>query len=70
MNKLKKILKESNIKYSDICKSLNIKSSGTVSLKINGKAYFTTKEAISLKKMINEKTGKTYSLEDLFELNE
>ena len=62
MKSLKEIIREANISYNDICSALSIKSAGTVSLKIN----FTTKEASNLKKLINEKTGKKYSLEDLF----
>ena len=62
MKSLKEIIREANISYNDICSALSIKSAGTVSLKIN----VTTKEASNLKKLINEKTGKKYSLEDLF----
>lgn len=66
MYKLKQILKENNIKNSDVAEILNIKSLSTVSLKLNGKADFTTKEANLLKKYINEKAGTEYKLEDLF----
>jgi uncharacterized protein HemY len=66
MYKLKEVLKEHNIKNSDVAKILNIKSLSTVSLKINHKAYFTTKEANALKNYINEIAGTEYKLEDLF----
>lgn len=66
MKSLKEIIKEANISYNDICLALSIKSAGTVSLKVNGKANFTTKEASNLKKLINERTGEKYLLEDLF----
>lgn len=66
MKSLKEIIREANISYNDICLALSIRSAGTVSLKVNGKANFTTKEASNLKKLINERTGKKYSLEDLF----
>ena len=45
MGKLKEVLKENNIKQSEIASRLNIKSLSTINLKLNGKANFTTKEA-------------------------
>ena len=64
---LKAILKDEKITNKDVQECLNIKSLSTVSLKINGKANFTTNEAILLKKLINEKSGKKYTLEQLFD---
>lgn len=66
MYKLREILKENNIKNSDVAKILDIKSLSTVSLKLNNKSVFTTKEANALKNYINEKAGTEYKLEDLF----
>lgn len=66
MYNLKRIIKEAKLTQSDISKFLNIKSLSTVNLKINGKADFTTKEALSLKKLINDRSNKNYLLEDLF----
>ena len=66
MDKLKKVLKEHNIKNSEVAELLNIKSLSTISLKLNGKAEFTTKEATILKNYINEKANTEYKLEDLF----
>ena len=53
MYKLREILKDNNIKNTDVAEILNIKSLSTVSLKINGKAEFTAKEASILKNYIN-----------------
>lgn len=64
---LKSILKEVGINYDDISNTLGIKSHSTISLKINGKANFTTVEASKLKKMLEEKSGRTYTFEELFE---
>ncbi len=64
---LKTILKRAGIKQQEIMETLDIKSLGTVSLEINGKAEFTTNEAKKLKKLINDRTGKDYKFEDLFE---
>lgn len=64
---LKTILKSAGIKQQEIMETLDIKSLGTVSLKINGKAEFSTSEAKKLKKLINDRTGKNYKFEDLFE---
>ena len=67
MGKIKEVLKENNIKQSEIASRLNIKSLSTINLKLNGKANFTTKEAAILKKIINEKANKEYTIEELFE---
>ena len=56
MQKLKDILKESNIKQADIANILDIKSLSTINLKLNGKAEFTTKEARQLKDYIVKNT--------------
>lgn len=66
MYKLREILKDNNIKNTDVAEILNIKSLSTVSLKINGKAEFTAKEASILKNYINEKAKTNYTIEDLF----
>lgn len=67
MDKLKKLLKEANIKNSDVAEELHIKSLSTVSLKLNGKANFTTNEAKILKNLINAKLDKNYTIEELFQ---
>ena len=66
MYKLREILKDNNIKNTDVAEILNIKSLSTVSLKINGKSEFTAKEASILKNYINEKAKTNYTIEDLF----
>lgn len=69
-NTLKKILKEACISHQEIGDALGIKSLGTVSLKVNGKAEFSASEAMKLKKLINNKTRKEYRFEDLFDSDE
>ena len=64
---LKSVLKDANIRQDEVASALNIKSLSTVNLKLNGKAVFTTKEASLLKKLINDKTGKNYTIEELFQ---
>lgn len=66
MDFLKKVLKEADIKQSEIATELNIKSLSTVNLKLNKKAEFTTEEARLLKNLINAKTNKNYTIEELF----
>lgn len=66
-NNLKNILKDASISHQEIGEELGIKSLGTVSLKVNGKAEFSASEAMKLKKLINNKTGKEYKFEDLFD---
>ena len=66
MLKLKKLLNELNIKQSDVMQIVGIKSLSTINLKLNGKAEFTTKEALNLKNYINKKSSRKYSLEELF----
>ena len=64
---LRKILKDLKISNEEIAHELQIKSLSTVSLKINGKADFSTKEAGLLKKLINTKSNKQYTFEELFD---
>lgn len=66
MTNLGKILRNLGITQQEVADTLEIKSLGTANLKINGKAIFTTKEANLLKKLINDRSEKKYSLEDLF----
>lgn len=68
-NNLRDIIKNAGISQQEIAKELNIKSLGTVSLKVNGKANWSTIEAMKLKRLINDKTNKNYTLEDLFPLD-
>ena len=69
-NNLKIILNDAGISHQEISDELGIKSLGTVSLKVNGKAEFSVSEAMKLKKLINSKTGKDYRFEDLFNSND
>ena len=64
---LRKILKDLKISNEEIAQELQIKSLSTVSLKINGKADFSTKEAGLLKKLINNKSSRQYTFEELFD---
>ena len=66
MSKLNEILKQNKIKQSELADFLSIKSMSTINLKINGKASFTTDEAKKIKKFINSRTTKQYSIEELF----
>lgn len=67
MDLLKKLIKDANITQGDVAKELNIKSLSTMSLKLNGKAEFTTGEAVKLKNLINSKLHTNYTIEELFE---
>ena len=67
MIQLKDVLKEANITQLDIANELGIRSLSTVNQKINNKSEFTVKEAISLRELIQRKTKKRYSIEELFE---
>ncbi len=67
MEDLNKILKDLGITQQEVADELQIKSLGTANLKINRKADFTTKEANLLKNLINSKSEKKYTLEDLFD---
>lgn len=68
MLKIRDLLKSGNISQEEVMKSLDIKSRSTISLKINGKAEFSAKEALILKDLINERNGSNYTLEELFSL--
>lgn len=67
---LKSILKTSKITNNMISNELGIKSLSTVSQKINHKSDFTVNEAIKLRDLIQRKTSKKYSIEELFEEDE
>ena len=66
MDDLKKILKSLNITDKDIADELELKSINIVNLKLSGKYNFTTKEATKLKRLINTKSDKQYTIEELF----
>ncbi len=66
MDDLKKILKSLNITDKDIADELELKSINIVNLKLSGKSNFTTKEATKLKKLINTKSDRQYTIEELF----
>lgn len=67
MIKLKELLKDAGITQFDIAKELDIKSLSTVNQKINNRSEFNVKEAILLRDLINRKTSKKYSIEELFD---
>lgn len=66
MENLKQILKDADITQLDIANELRIRSLSTVNQKINKKSEFTVNEAIQLRDLINNKTGKKYTIENLF----
>lgn len=66
MVKLKDILKDANITQLDIANELNIRALSTVNQKLNNKSDFTVKEARLLRDLIEKRTSKKYSLEELF----
>lgn len=66
MDQLKKILKEEDITQFDVANRLKIRSLSTVNQKINMKSNFTVHEAILLRDLINEKSSKKYTIEQLF----
>lgn len=70
MDSLKKILKDAGITYFELANSLNIKSLSTINQKMNKKSNFTFNEAKKIKNLIEEKTGKRYSIEELFSEND
>ena len=70
MKDLRTLLKDLNITQQEVAKELNIKSLSTINLKINGKASFTTTEATLLKNLINKKSNKKFTLEDLFPVSD
>lgn len=67
MIQLKDILKDANITQLDIANELGIRSLSTVNQKINSKSDFTVREAICLRDLIEKRTLKKYSIEELFE---
>lgn len=67
MKQLKEILKDANITQLDIANELNIRSLSTVHQKINNKSEFTVREAILLRNLITNITGKKYTIEELFQ---
>jgi len=69
MDRLKDILKDANITQLDVANELRIRSLSTVNQKINNKSDFTVREAILLRNLINNKTSRKYSIEELFDDN-
>ena len=69
MKLLKEIIQEVGITQQEIADALEIKSLSTINLKINGKYEFTTREASLLKNLINSKSNRNYTIEDLFGLS-
>ncbi len=67
MKQLKEILKDANITYLDIANKLKIRSLSTVNQKLNNKSEFTVREAILLRELITNITGKKYTIEELFQ---
>lgn len=67
MEQLKDILKNANITQLDIANELGIRSLSTIYQKINNKSDFTVNEAVKLKKLINKRINKNYSIEELFD---
>ena len=64
---LRKALKENKINHKDLQNALGIKSLGTISLKITGKSIITTDEAKKIKALLNSRSKKTYTLDELFD---
>ena len=67
---LNNLLRKYNITQNDIANKLNIKSLGTVSLKLNGKSIITLNEAIGIKELLEEKAKKKFKLEEIFKVGE
>lgn len=66
MTQLKDILKEFGITQLDIANELEIRSLSTVNQKVNNKSEFTVREAILLRNLIEKKSSKTFTIEELF----
>lgn len=66
MNNLKSILKNINITQFDLANELKIKSLSTINQKLNKKSEFTLKEAKIIRDLIKKRTGKIYTIEELF----
>ena len=64
---LKAELVRHNISNIDIAKKLGI-TEGTASLKLNGKTKVSLGEAFIIQDLINEKSSKVISIEELFKL--
>lgn len=58
-------LVRNNITNIDVAKTLGI-TPGTVSLKLNGKAHISMKQAFAIQDLIYEKSGNKIPLENLF----
>lgn len=67
MDLVKKLLKQANIRQTDLKEYFGVKSLGTISLKLNRKAPMTVKEALTIKNLINSKLHTDYTIEELFE---
>lgn len=67
---LNNLLRKYNITQHDIANKLQIKSLGTVSLKLNGKSIITLDEANGIKELLEEKSKKKFKLEELFKMGE
>lgn len=67
---LNNLLRKYNITQNDIANKLEIKSLGTVSLKLNGKSIITLNEAIGIKELLEEKAKKKFKLEEIFKVGE
>ncbi len=66
MDKLKKLLKELNIGCDEIAKTLGFESNEKVGEKLENRDEFTVREAIILRDLIQKKSSKRYSIEELF----
>lgn len=62
---LKATLTKYGIQIKDFAKAIDVAES-TASLKANGKAIVTTKEAFAIQQMIYEKTNIKVSIEEIF----
>lgn len=66
MIQLKDVLKDANITQLDVANELGIRSLSTINQKLNNKSEFTVKEARVLRNLIEKRTSKKYSIEELF----
>lgn len=57
-----------NLTQKDIQNLLKISSQSTMSLKMNGKSFFTLDEAKKIRNLINEKRTEKVTLDYLFEI--
>ena len=65
MIQLKDVLKDANITQLDVANELG-RSLSTINQKLNNKSEFTVKEARVLRNLIEKRTSKKYSIEELF----